>query len=95
MSEILISKSTFTDNSLYRQKSDAATAQYQQCDFLMTNCGCTGKQITKIDTQYQTTFDCWKAKNDEVLHYEEEHNIAVRWAPTSQEYLDALTVVHE
>ena len=41
------------------------------------------------------TFDCWKAKNDEVLHYEEERNIAVCWAPTSQEYLDALTIVHE
>lgn len=91
----MISKSTFTDNPLYRQKSDAATAQYAQRDFLMTNRGYTGKQITKIDTHYRTTFDCWKAKNDEVLRYEEERNIAVRWAPTSQEYLDALTIVHE
>ena len=61
----------------------------------MTNRGYTGKQIMKIDTHYWTTFDCWKAKNDEVLHYEEERNIAIRWAPTSQEYLDALTIVHE
>ena len=30
-----------------------------------------------------------------MLHYEEECNIAIRWAPTSQEYLDALTIVHE
>ena len=84
-----------TDNLFYRQKRDAATAQYDQCDFLMTNRGYTSKQITKIDTQYQITFERWKAKNDEVLHYEEEHTIAVCWAPTSQEYLDALTVVHE
>ena len=61
----------------------------------MTNRGYTGKQITKIDTQYRTTFERWKAKNDEVLRYEEERNIAVRWAPTSQEYLGALTLVQE
>ena len=61
----------------------------------MTNRGYTGKQITKIDTQYRTTFERWKAKNDEVLRYEEEHNIAVRWAPTSPEYVSALAVVHE
>jgi len=61
----------------------------------MTNSGYTGKQITKIDMQYRITFEHWKAKNDEVLRYEEEHNIAVRWAPTSQEYVDALIVVHE
>jgi hypothetical protein len=61
----------------------------------MTSRGYTGKQIKKIDTQYQTTFERWKAKNDEVLRYEEERNIAVRWAPTSQEYLNALTIVHE
>ena len=30
-----------------------------------------------------------------MLRYEEERNIAIRWAPTSQEYLDALTIVHE
>ena len=78
-----------------RQKSDAATAQYKQRDFLMTNRGYTGKQITRIDTQFRTTFDRWKAKNEEVLRYEEEHNIALRWAPTSQEYIDALTVVRE
>jgi len=71
------------------------TAQYVQRDFLMTNRGYTGKQIMKIDTHYRTTFDRWKAKNDEVLRYEEERNIAVCWAPTSQEYLDALTIVHE
>jgi hypothetical protein len=88
-------QATLTDNTCSRQKSDAAAAQYAQRDFLMTNRGYTGKQITRIDTQYRTTFERWKAKNDEVLRYEEEHNIAVRWAPTSREYVDALTVVHE
>ena len=78
-----------------RQKCDAATAQYKRCDYLMTNSGYTGKQITKIDMQYQITFKCWMAKNDKVLCYEEEHNIAVHWAPMSQEYVDALIVVHE
>lgn len=81
--------------TFYRQKSDTAAAQYAQRDYLMTNRGYTGKQITKINTQYRTTFERWKAKTDEVLRYEEERNIAVRWAPTSQEYLNALTVVHE
>ena len=61
----------------------------------MTNQGYTGKQITKIDTQYRTTFERWKAKNDEVLRYEEERDIAVRWAPTSPEYVKALTLVQE
>jgi hypothetical protein len=57
--------------------------------------GITGKEITKIITQYRTTFERWQAKNMEVLRYEEEHNIETRWAPTSQEYRDALTVVTE
>lgn len=61
----------------------------------MTNRGYTGKQITRIDTQFRTTFERWKAKNDEVLRYEEDHDIPLRWAPTSQEYVDALTIVHE
>ena len=61
----------------------------------MIQCGFTGKQITKITTQYRTTFERWQAKNEEVLRYEEEHHITTRWAPTSQEYLDALTVVTE
>ena len=78
-----------------RQKCDAATAQYKQCDYLMTNSGYTSKQITKIDMQYQITFKHWMAKNDKVLHYEEEHNIAICWVPMSQEYVDALIVVHE
>jgi hypothetical protein len=94
-SEFMISEDSYTDNSFYRQKSEAAAAQYAQRDFLMTNRGYTGKQITKIDTQYRTTFERWKAKNDEVLRYEEERNIADRWAPTSQEYLSALTILQE
>ena len=61
----------------------------------MVDRGYTGKQITRITTQYRTTFERWRAKNDEVLRYEEEHDISVRWAPTSQEYLDALVIVQE
>ena len=61
----------------------------------MVDHGYTGKQITRITTQYRTTFERWQAKNDEVLQYEEEHNIVNCWAPTSQEYLDALVVVQE
>ena len=61
----------------------------------MVNRGYTGKQITKITTQYRTTFARWQAKNDEVLRYEEEHDISTRWAPTSEEYLEALVVVRE
>ena len=79
----------------YKQKKDAAAAQYKQHNYLMTNSGYTGKQINKIDMQYQITFEHWMAKNDKVLCYEEEHNIAVHWAPISQEYIDALVVVYE
>ena len=61
----------------------------------MVDRGYIGKQITRITTQYRTTFERWRAKNDEVLRYEEEHDIITRWAPTSQEYLDALVVVRE
>jgi hypothetical protein len=61
----------------------------------MIVCGYTGQQITKITTQYRTTFERWQAKNAEVLRYEEEHDIVTRWAPTSKEYLEALTVVTE
>lgn len=61
----------------------------------MVDRGYTGKQITRITTQYRTTFERWLAKKEEVLRYEEEHDIITRWAPTSQEYLDALVVVRE
>ena len=59
----------------------------------MVDHGYTGRQITRITTQYRMTFERWQAKNEEVLRYEEEHDIISRWAPTSQEYLDALIVV--
>jgi hypothetical protein len=78
-----------------RKKSDQAADLYQRRDHLMVDRGYTGKQITRIVTQYRTTFERWRAKNDEVLRYEEEHNIIARWAPTSQEYLNALIVVQE
>ena len=61
----------------------------------MIECGYTGKQITKITSQYWTTFKQWQAKNAEVLQYKEEHDIMTHWAPTSKEYLEALTVVME
>ena len=57
--------------------------------------GYTGAQITRITTQSCTTFQRWLAKNEEVLRYEETHNIEVRWAPTMQEYEDGLVVVRE
>ena len=57
--------------------------------------GYTGAQITKITTQSRTTFQRWRAKNEEVLRYEEMHNIEVRWAPTMQEYEDGLVLVRE
>ena len=57
--------------------------------------GYTGAQITKITTQCRTTFQRWLAKNEEVLRYEEMHNIEVRWAPTMQEYEDGLVLVRE
>jgi hypothetical protein len=34
-------------------------------------------------------------KSEEVLHYEEEHSIPVRWTPTMQEYQDGLVIVRE
>lgn len=79
----------------FRCKSDAAEEQYKKRDHLMIERGFTGKEITKITTQYRTTFQRWQAKNLEVLRYEEEHDIETRWAPTSQEYLNALTIVTE
>ena len=57
--------------------------------------GYTGAQITKITTQCHTTFQCWLAKNEEVLCYEEMHNIKIRWVPTMQEYEDGLVLVRE
>ena len=57
--------------------------------------GYTGQQITKITTQSHTTFQRWLAKNEEVLHYEEMHNIEIRWTPTMQEYEDGLVLVRE
>ena len=59
----------------------------------MVDHGYTGKQITRITTQCQMTFKWWQVKNEEVLQYEEEHNITTYWAPTLQEYLDALIIV--
>ena len=68
---------------------------FKDRDRLMIQEGYTGKQITKITTQCRTTFERWLAKNEEVLRYEEMHNIEVRWAPTMQEYEDGLVLIRE
>jgi hypothetical protein len=34
-------------------------------------------------------------KSEEVLQYEEEHSIPVRWIPTMQEYQEGLVIVRE
>jgi hypothetical protein len=78
-----------------RRKSDAAGALFKDRDRLMIQEGYTGVQITKITTQCRTTFQRWLAKNEEVLRYEEMHNIEIRWAPTMQEYEDGLVLVRE
>ena len=78
-----------------RRKSDAAAVTFKDCDRLMIQEGYTGAQITKITTQSRTTHQRWLAKNEEVLCYEEMHNIEVRWAPTMQEYEDGLVLVRE
>ena len=80
---------------LSRRKSDAAGALFKDRDRLMIQEGYTGAQITKITTQSRTTHQRWLAKNEEVLRYEEMHNIEVRWAPTMQEYEDGLVLVRE
>lgn len=72
--------------SISRTKSDTAKTLYRDRNRLMIQEGYTGPQITKITTQYRTTFQRWTAKNEEVLQYEEAHNIPVRWAPTMPEY---------
>ena len=78
-----------------RRKSDEAVVLFKDCDHLMIQEGYTGKQITKITTQCHTTFEHWLAKTEEVLRYEEMHNIEVRWAPTMQEYEDGLVLIRE
>ena len=78
-----------------RRKSDAAGALFKDRDRLIIQEGYTGAQITKITTQSRTTFQRWLAKNEEVLRYEEMHNIETRWAPTMQEYEDGLVPVHK
>ncbi|KAJ3487859.1 hypothetical protein NLJ89_g11673 [Agrocybe chaxingu] len=55
----------------------------------------TGAQITQIDTTYHTSFSRWSAKNEEVLCYKEEHNIAIRWVPTSSKYEEGAKLIRE
>ncbi|KAJ3499863.1 hypothetical protein NLJ89_g10044 [Agrocybe chaxingu] len=78
-----------------KQTSEDAARMWKKRDRLIIEQGYTGAQITKIDTRYRTTFQKWFAKNEQVLRYEEEHNIPIRWAPTSQEYEDGAKLVRE
>ncbi|PPQ90574.1 hypothetical protein CVT25_007130, partial [Psilocybe cyanescens] len=65
------------DLDLLKKKSDDAKTRFNDRDRLMIREGYTGKQLMQITTQYRTTYEHWATKNEEVLQYEEEHNIAI------------------
>jgi hypothetical protein len=53
------------------------------------------KKITDVKTRYRMTFSRWLAYNEEVCRFEEEHQIATHWTPTSPEFNDALVIVRQ
>ena len=70
-------------------------ADYRNKHFLITQRGYTGRQITNIDTRLRTTDQRLRLKDEEILHFEEEHSIAERWVPGSPQYSEALTLLAE
>jgi hypothetical protein len=57
--------------------------------------GYKGKQITNVKTRYRTSFTRWQVKEEELLRYEEQHSITIRWSESSQQYQDALALLTE
>jgi hypothetical protein len=78
-----------------RQKADAAKEQFKDLDRQIIEEGATSEKIRRITTRKTTSFQRWVVKSEEVIQYEEEHNIPVRWIPTMQEYQDGLVVIRE
>ena len=78
-----------------RQKADAAKAQFKDLDRQIIEEGATSETIRRITTRKTTSFQRWVLKSEEVIQYEEEHSIPVRWTPTMQEYQDGFVVVRE
>jgi hypothetical protein len=78
-----------------REKSNSAKAQFKDLDRLIIEEGATSEKIRRITARKTTSFQRWVLKSEEVLQYEEEHSIPVRWTPTMQEYQDGLVIVRE
>jgi hypothetical protein len=69
--------------------------EHERLDFNIINNGYAHKQIADVKTRYRTTFTRWLAHNEEVCRFEEEHQIATRWTPTTPEFIDALVTVRQ
>lgn len=52
-------------------------------------------KINKNRTRVRTTAARWRLKEEELIRFEEEHNIAERWTPRSPEYIDTSKLLSE
>jgi hypothetical protein len=73
----------------------AAIRDHQNLDTLIIRHGYTRPQIQQVRTRYRTAFTRLSHIAEEVLRFEEEHGIDVRWTPTSKVYNDALILTNE
>ena len=78
-----------------RTESDRAKVSYNNLDFNIVNNGYTRKEIAAVCTRYRTTFTRWQVKEEELIRYEEEHSIDVRWAPNSEIYKETQKLLVE
>ncbi len=78
-----------------RYNSDKAKMEHQNLEYNRVHKKLTEKQVAQVKTRYRTTFQRWDAINEEVLCFEEEHNIQERWMPGSDEYENGLVSLRE
>ncbi|KAJ6573764.1 hypothetical protein DFH09DRAFT_1311848 [Mycena vulgaris] len=73
--------------------SQTAEKDYRNLDYLMQKKNYQAKEIQLVRTRYRTTFTRLSLAEAELGYFEEEHGYETRWAPTSQEYMDALVLM--
>lgn len=72
-----------------------ALADWKNKDRLIVVKGLVGREITKIDTRLRTTDQRLRLKDEEILRFEEDNNIAERWVPGSPQYISATKLLAE
>jgi len=80
---------------LSSKESDSAAIDYNKLDYNVIHKEYTEKEIKKVRTRYRTTFLRYKAQEEELIRFEEEHDILTRWTPESAPYKEAEKLLAE